>query len=54
MELCERIVDGETVAGLRAGIKKNLVPFVKAVRELRVHAKKVRRKQRSHVPLSLC
>lgn len=43
MELCERIVDGETVAGVKAAAKKNLVPFVKVVRELRVHAKKVSR-----------
>jgi hypothetical protein len=41
MELCEKIVDGETVNGVKAGLKKNLTPFVKAVREIRVQAKKV-------------
>ena len=45
MELCERIVDGEAIAGVKTGLKKNLVPFVKAVRELRVHAKKVQTRQ---------
>ena len=41
MELCERIVDGEMVAGVKPGLKKNLSPFVKTVRELRVYAKRV-------------
>ena len=41
MELCERIVDGELVAGVKTGLKKNLSPFVKTVRELRVSAKRV-------------
>lgn len=41
MELCERIVDGENVEGIKTGLKKNLVDFVQIVRELRVHAKKV-------------
>lgn len=41
MELCERIVDGEMVAGVKSGLKKNLSPFVKTVRELRVYAKRV-------------